>query len=249
MANSATVTITGSVLAGNYQPPGLLEVPFNCAVEGSTASLISNGNNILGDLTGCNIATQGSDIQLVDNNAKLSPLRFLGGTVPFIEPRPDSPTIDAMSGGGCPVTDSRGLARPQDGDGNGIATCDIGAVEYYPPQFQTSQATIDFGDIPVGSISMPTTITVTNTGIQNITIDPITLIGPDVETFELIIQDDLCTGITLSTSEQCQFNIEFSPSHVGRFQAAVKITESSQAPDVIVELSGSSRVIFNNGFE
>jgi hypothetical protein len=248
VANSATATITGSILAGNYQPPGLLDVPFNCTVEG-TAALNSNGNNILGNLTGCNIATQGSDIQIVDNKAKLSPLKFVGDTVPYIEPRPDSPAIDAMSGPGCPAKDARDLIRPQDGDGNGSAICDIGAVEYLPPQIQTSQANIDFGDIPVGTISMPTTITITNTGNQDITIDAITLIGPDVEAFELPILDDQCTGTTLSSNQQCQFEIEFRPNQEGLYQAAVKISEASQAPDVIVELLGSSGIIFYNCFE
>ncbi len=248
VANSATATITGSILAGNYQPPGLLEVPFNCAVEG-TAVLTSNGNNMLGELNGCNLTTQNSDIQVADNKTKLSPLKASGNTIPYLEPRLDSLTVEAMSGGGCPATDSRGLARPQDGDGNGIATCDIGAVEYYPPQFQASQATVDFGDIPAGTISMPRSITITNTGNKNITIDVITIIGPDSELFEIPILDDECTGAILPSNGQCQFEIEFSPIQEGLYQAAVKISEASQASDVIVELSGNSGIIFSNGFE
>jgi len=33
------------------------------------------------------------------------------------------------------------------------------------------------------------------------------------------------------------------------FEAAARIRESSQAPDITIELSGSSGVIFYNGFE
>ncbi|WP_162846900.1 choice-of-anchor D domain-containing protein [Marinicella litoralis] len=248
LANNAIVSITGSVLGGNYQPPGLLSFPLNCAIGGS-AALTSNGNNIFGDLTGCNMTTLGSDIEIADNSIKLGPLKFLGDSIPYLEPRPDSPAIDAMSGPSCPATDARGLIRPQDGDGNGIAICDIGAVEYLPPQIQASQANIDFGDIPVNTISMPATITITNTGNQNITIDTITLIGPDVDAFELPTFNNQCIGTTLTIGQQCQFEIEFSPAQEGVFQAAAKISVDSQSPDVIIELAGSSGLIFKDGFE
>jgi len=42
---------------------------------------------------------------------------------------PGSPAIDAGDNTACPATDQRGWARPADGDGDGTAVCDIGAVE------------------------------------------------------------------------------------------------------------------------
>lgn len=35
----------------------------------------------------------------------------------------------------CSSTDQRGFPRPVDGDGHGVATCDIGAFEYYHQVF------------------------------------------------------------------------------------------------------------------
>jgi hypothetical protein len=45
-----------------------------------------------------------------------------------------SPALDAVTDGSCPppARDQRGIPRPQDGDGDELADCDIGAVEVIP---------------------------------------------------------------------------------------------------------------------
>ena len=43
---------------------------------------------------------------------------------------PHSPAIDTGNNAGCPPIDQRGSVRPKDGDGDSVATCDIGAYEY-----------------------------------------------------------------------------------------------------------------------
>ncbi|MBN2373102.1 S8 family serine peptidase [bacterium] len=44
--------------------------------------------------------------------------------------QPNSPCIDKGTNNGAPSTDKDGVTRPQDGDGNGSAICDMGAYEY-----------------------------------------------------------------------------------------------------------------------
>lgn len=59
------------------------------------------------------------------------------GVNPYEGPQPGSPLLDAIPVGvdGCgevPQLDRLGVSRPIDGDGDGVAACDIGAVEHQP---------------------------------------------------------------------------------------------------------------------
>ncbi|MEM7139927.1 MAG: choice-of-anchor Q domain-containing protein [Actinomycetota bacterium] len=65
---------------------------------------------------------------LVGVDPLLGPLQDNGGPTSTRAPLAGSPAIDAATGT-CPATDQRGETRPRDGDGDGAATCDIGAVE------------------------------------------------------------------------------------------------------------------------
>jgi hypothetical protein len=84
--------------------------------------------------TGCNISTVAAGSLL------LQPPVNLGPGAPAIAPLAGSPAIDAgnaapADGGSwdrCFFTDARGVRRPQDGNGDGDAICDVGAVEVAP---------------------------------------------------------------------------------------------------------------------
>ena len=60
---------------------------------------------------------------LTKSNGSYTPVLLLLAT---------SPAIDRGYGPGCPAKDQRNIVRPIDGDGDGRATCDAGAVEYKP---------------------------------------------------------------------------------------------------------------------
>jgi hypothetical protein len=49
----------------------------------------------------------------------------------------DSPDIDAGDNTACAGVDQRGIPRPLDGDGDGLAVCDVGAFEYQIPSTTT----------------------------------------------------------------------------------------------------------------
>ena len=60
---------------------------------------------------------------------RLGPFQDNGGPTPTMALGAGSAAIDAGQGNGCLPTDQRGILRPQDGDGNGAAVCDVGAYE------------------------------------------------------------------------------------------------------------------------
>ena len=96
--------------------------PFggNC-VGGST----NNGFNLSSDNTcGFGVGRDSVDVML-------NPLADNGGPTQTHMPQPGSPAIDTVATG-CPppFTDQRGGTRSMDGDGDGSARCDAGAVEY-----------------------------------------------------------------------------------------------------------------------
>jgi len=90
----------------------------------------SLGHNLIGDLSGCNYAAAAGELtgdpgleSFVDDGSAGS------GYFPLLS---TSQALDAGNNAGCTTTDQRGISRPQDGDDDGVAACDIGAYEKAP---------------------------------------------------------------------------------------------------------------------
>lgn len=87
------------------------------------------GLNLFGVGNGCHPVAfdlAGSEESPLD--PRLSALGDHGGPTPTHLPLAGSPAID-FAGASCSATDQRGALRPADGDGDGEALCDSGAVE------------------------------------------------------------------------------------------------------------------------
>ncbi len=126
IVNSATVNIGNTIVAGNSLP--------TC---GGASALISQDFNLFRDVSGCSFTGLTSH-NLVGPNPLLGALQNNGGSTATHALLVGSPAIDAAnlatSGTGgfgfpCVATDQRGVARPQDGNADTFARCDIGAFE------------------------------------------------------------------------------------------------------------------------
>jgi hypothetical protein len=113
----AEMTVRNSIISGNSRG--------DCI---DLYSAQSAGHNLTSDTT-CGFSEAG-DIAGVD--PLLEPLADNGGLTPTHALAPDSSAIDA-GGDDCSSMDQRGFDRPQDGDGDGVSKCDIGAFEYESP--------------------------------------------------------------------------------------------------------------------
>ena len=114
------------------------------------ANITSEGYNLIADTTDCTI-TGDTTGNMLDVDPELDILADNGGPTETMHPLAGSllldggnPATPGSGGTSCEATDQRGVARPQDGTGDAMARCDIGAVE----SIGVPDPVLDFGDAP-----------------------------------------------------------------------------------------------------
>ncbi len=120
----AAATISGEAGASLTLTDSLIR--SNC--RGDEMVRISQGGNVevIGDTCGLTDATD--IVGIADGEIFLGSLADNGGPTQTRALLPGSIALD-RGGANCSATDQRGLSRPEDGDGDGTASCDPGAFE------------------------------------------------------------------------------------------------------------------------
>ncbi len=134
-----TFTMNRTVVSGNTALTAGSEIASNFPASTTTTlnlfghkgltdgqafdGFVPNASSNAGDITATNGGTRPTILPAI-----LNPLASNGGPTRTHALPPGSPALDAAAVS-CSATDQRGIARPDDGDSDGVAQCDIGAFE------------------------------------------------------------------------------------------------------------------------
>jgi hypothetical protein len=120
--------------------------------------------------------------------------------------------------------------------GTGAASALSGFVAPVAPEvaiLSASPASIDFGEVTVGDIDGPTTVTLTNEGTLPDSVTGLTIGGADPDDF--VAQSDCAT---VSPQQSCTVQVSFLPGTVGLRQATLTAIGDPASP-VVVTLQGT----------
>ncbi|MEJ5224922.1 MAG: S-layer homology domain-containing protein [Anaerolineales bacterium] len=116
---AATAFVYNSIMSNN--------TPVDCYEDGAIDSVFLGSNNI--------IQTGSATCSAITSSTAFPDLLPLTGSPAYFPLRSTSPAIDAGNNGTCVTPDQRGAPRPKDGNGDSVATCDIGAFEFQPATY------------------------------------------------------------------------------------------------------------------
>lgn len=128
------ILLRNSILAGNNANTGP-----DCHLR-----IRSEGGTLLGSAAGCEMTAAAGDPIAAD--PQLGPLRRLAHRFWAHVPLATSPAVDSGSAALCSAADQIGTPRPLDGDGDGAAICDLGAIELGNELFSSGFETGDTGE-------------------------------------------------------------------------------------------------------
>jgi hypothetical protein len=106
------------------------------------------------------------------------------------------------------------------------------------PGLTANPTSLAFGNQTVGGSTTAQTVTFTNIGAANVTVESASIVGTNPDEFEIVL--DSCSGQTLIPAGACQVQGVFSPESTGLKNADLLVVSDDVAnPFVSVDLSGT----------
>ncbi|MCG3149753.1 MAG: hypothetical protein PCFJNLEI_03218 [Verrucomicrobiae bacterium] len=99
-----------------------------------------------------------------------------------------------------------------------------------------SPTSVSFANVPVGTTSVVTSVTVTNCGTAPLTITSVSVIGASSSQFVLVSSD--CVGGSIATGAACVVQVQFAPTSIGPATATLQIIDNAAGSPHTVTLNG-----------
>ena len=114
-------------------------------------------------------------------------------------------------------------------------------VSRAPLGFMTSEGSLSYCTIPVGLTSDARTITLTNTGSEQLVFPPLEPTGDNDADF--VINNDNCSSQVIESLDSCTFDVHFAPTSTGQRIADVVIDAGAPNNPLVVSLMGNGAVV------
>lgn len=207
IANTIIADNTGNNCPDPSLPPG---------------SITSQGYNISSDAT-CTFFNESTDLNSTD--PLLGTFTYGEYAIPTVKLNAGSPAIDATSLT-CPITDARGVSRPQG------SACDIGAYEANMGALESSPTSLLFT-----STGSTEAVTLSFTGVVPVNIGGASISGADSASFNFAVDD--CSNTDFNGASTCSISIIFSGINSGTYSALLSVPNDSTVTPLEIPLSAT----------
>ncbi|MFH1654412.1 MAG: choice-of-anchor D domain-containing protein [Pseudomonadota bacterium] len=110
------------------------------------------------------------------------------------------------------------------------------AIPPLTPDVSLSTTSLEFGDQTVESKSASQTVTLTNSGTADLSVDSVVISGEAADSFT---KNDDCHQKTLSSGSSCEIDIAFGPAEAGDQTALLQIDDNTSTTPQTISMDGT----------
>jgi hypothetical protein len=246
-SNLTTGGSPASVAVGDFNSDGKPDLAAGNCCTGDVAVFLGTGNGTFGPATNFPVGDFPASLVVADfngdGNADLASANSDGGDVSVL--------LGAGNGtfgvathfdvGGNPVSvavgDFNGDGRPDLAITNFVDVAIL--LNARTRALRLSPGALAFGPQPVGTLSAPKTVTLTNTGSFGVSVSHVRVVGAGEAEYPIV--DDGCSGTVVPEGGSCSVSVRFAPSVTGARAGVLEITTDAPRSPHTVALRGVGR--------